>query len=130
HELTRDAAYGSILNRKRRELHRRVAETIEALFPEGISEHAHRLAVHYDIAGDPDRVLQYRLMAGENAAAMGAAADAAAHFSAAADAAERLTLPPEEVTAIRERSDEQSAIAAAMSVESLETPSVRMWPPA
>ena len=111
HELTRDAAYNTILNRKRRELHRRVAEAIETLFPDRLTEHAHRLAVHNEVAGDLDRALHYRLMAAEGAVAMGASGDAAVHFAAAADAGERSGAHPEQVADLRRRGESQAALA-------------------
>ena len=112
HELTRDAAYGSILNRKRRELHRKVAEAIEATFADSLTEQAHRLAVHYAMANDVDRALTYRLMAAEAAVALGASGDAAAHFAAAAELAEQAGSEPEQVNELRERATGQRALAA------------------
>lgn len=111
HELTRDAAYGSILNRKRRELHRRVAEAIEANFADRIAEYANRLAVHYEVAGDLDRATHYRLIAADAALALGAAGDAAVLLTAAADLVERAGSSPEQVAELRRRAEEQRAAA-------------------
>jgi predicted ATPase len=47
HELTRDAAYASILRRRRRQFHRGVGNAMEELFTGRIEEHAHRLAHHF-----------------------------------------------------------------------------------
>ncbi len=47
HELIRDAAYSSILRRRRREFHSRVGKAIEELFPDRLEEEAHRLAYHF-----------------------------------------------------------------------------------
>jgi predicted ATPase len=112
HELARDAAYSSILNRRRRELHRRVAESIETLFPDRLAEHANRLAAHYAAAGDWERVSHYRMMAGEAAAAVGAYAEAAAHFASALEAAESMGAPEPEVAKLRERHDHLLMLAA------------------
>ena len=68
HELTRDAAYNSILRRRRREFHRRVGEAIETLFPERLEEEAHRLAYHFYEAGGDQRAMKYYTMAGDAAA--------------------------------------------------------------
>jgi predicted ATPase len=97
HDLARDAAYGSILNRKRREVHRRVAEAIERLFPERLEEHAHRIAQHFALAGDDEKALKYYAMAGEAAAGLYAGAEGAAHFAGAIEAARRLGLAPDEL---------------------------------
>ena len=108
HELARDTAYGSILNRKRRELHLRVALAIETLFPDRLAEHANRLAVHFAAAGDSDeRALHYRVMAAEAAEALGANADAVTHFARAIESAERLGTPEPELAKLRERHQRQ-----------------------
>jgi len=90
HDLARDAAYGSILNRKRRELHQRVAEAIEALFADRLEEHAHRIAQHFALAGDNQKALKYFEMAGEAAAGLHAEAEGAAHYAGAIEAARQL----------------------------------------
>jgi class 3 adenylate cyclase/tetratricopeptide (TPR) repeat protein len=46
HALTLDVAYGGLLQESRRELHVRIVETLERLYPERLSEHAARLAHH------------------------------------------------------------------------------------
>jgi class 3 adenylate cyclase len=90
HDLARDAAYGSILNRKRREFHKRVAEAMEVIFRDKLEEHAHRLAQHFALAGEPERAMQYFLMAGEVAEALHATAESKVHFGRALDAARQL----------------------------------------
>jgi predicted ATPase len=90
HDLARDAAYNTILNRKRREFHRQVAEAIEKLFADRLEENAHRLAQHYLLAGDNEKAVKYYTMAGEAAEAVHAVADSATHFSKALDAARTL----------------------------------------
>ncbi len=90
HDLARDAAYGSMLNRKRREFHRRVAEAMETIFRDKLEEHAHRLAQHFALAGDHERAVRYFTMAGEVAEALHATAESAVHFGHALDAARQL----------------------------------------
>ena len=90
HDLARDAAYGSMLNRKRREFHLRVGEAMEQLFHDRLEEHAHRLAQHFHLAGDNERAVRYFTMAGEAAEALHATAESAAHFGQALDAARAL----------------------------------------
>ena len=90
HDLARDAAYNTILNRKRREFHRQVAEAIEKLFADRLEEHAHRLAQHYLLAGDNEKAVKYFTMAGEAAAAVHAISDSAMHYSNAINAARAL----------------------------------------
>ena len=87
HDLARDAAYGSMLNRKRREFHKRVGEAMETIFSDQLEEHAHRLAQHFALAGDNERAARYFMMAGEVAAALHANEESAAHFGQALEAA-------------------------------------------
>jgi class 3 adenylate cyclase len=97
HELARDAAYATILNRRRREFHLRVAEAIETLFEGRLEEHAHRLAQHFELAGDDERAARYFEMAGDVALSLHAQTEAEAHFGRALAAARRL---PEAADAI------------------------------
>jgi predicted ATPase len=87
HELARDAAYGSILNRRRREFHRQVGEAIETVFADRIEDNAHRLAQHFSLAGDHAKAAKYYEMAGDTAAAMHALDESETQYSRAAEAA-------------------------------------------
>jgi predicted ATPase len=90
HELARDAAYATILNRKRREFHRRVAEAMEMIFADRIESQAHRLAQHFELAQDDDRALRYYEIAATAAMNLGATPEATRHYTSAIDAARRL----------------------------------------
>jgi predicted ATPase len=90
HDLARDAAYNSMLNRKRRDFHLRVAEAMETLFHDRLEEHAHRLAQHFLLAGDHERAVRYFTMAGEAAEGLHATEESAAHFGQALDSARAL----------------------------------------
>jgi class 3 adenylate cyclase/tetratricopeptide (TPR) repeat protein len=46
HALTHEVAYGSVLHERRRALHARIVEAIEALHPDRLGEHVERLAQH------------------------------------------------------------------------------------
>jgi tetratricopeptide (TPR) repeat protein len=46
HALTLEVAYGSLLHERRRELHARIVDTIERLYPERLAEQGARLAHH------------------------------------------------------------------------------------
>jgi len=80
HELTRDAAYKSILRRQRRQFHRAVGEAIEQLFPDRLEEEAHLLAYHFAEAGDLGRGLRYYTLAGDKAAGLFANTEASQHY--------------------------------------------------
>ena len=83
HELTREAAYNSILRRRRREFHSSVGEAIEKLFPDQPEEHAHRLAYHFDEARTSDKALKYYTMAGDAAGRVYANIEAITHYESA-----------------------------------------------
>jgi hypothetical protein len=74
-----------------------VAEAIEALFPDRLEEHAHRIAQHFALAGEDEKALKYFAMAGEAAAGLHANAEGAAHYAGAVDAARRLGVGADEL---------------------------------
>ncbi len=90
HVLIQEAAYDSILIKKRVELHRRIAETLEELHANAnrIEEFAPLIANHFYSAQDA-RSLKYDLLAGEKAARLFANVEAATHFSRALEVAKR-----------------------------------------
>lgn len=109
HELARDAAYATILNRKRREFHLRVAKAIETLFADRLEGQAHRLAQHFELAGDDERAKFYYAMAGEVAQQVNANAEALAHFARAIAAARRLGDPEHEIAALAAKREKSEA---------------------
>ncbi|MBD0329968.1 MAG: AAA family ATPase [Thermoleophilia bacterium] len=63
HALVQEAAYGSLLKRERRRLHRAVGEALERL--QGVD--AATLALHFEQAGDETRATRYLTEAGRHA---------------------------------------------------------------
>jgi len=96
HELTREAAYQSILKRQRREYHRQVGEAIEVIFTSNLAEEAYRLAYHFDAARDYQGALKYYSIAGNQSLKLFANQEASQYFHQAIDLALRLN-----VTSIR-----------------------------
>ena len=90
HSLTQDATYGTILLRRRRELHRRVGEVFEELYANRIEEFAPLLAQHFREGGDDERTLRYATMAADAASRLYAHAEAVSHSTLAIEAARRL----------------------------------------
>jgi tetratricopeptide (TPR) repeat protein len=90
HQFTLEAAYGSLLRRRRRILHKRVAEALETLYPDHIEENLGLLAHHWEQAEDTEQALVYLHRAGKQTAARYANAEARAYFSRALD-----LLPPD-----------------------------------
>jgi class 3 adenylate cyclase/predicted ATPase len=89
HVLTRDVAYESILYVRRRELHRRVAQQIEAQNADRIDEQAALLARHYLLAEEWEPALEYHLRAGRIAHEQFANREAITLFQRALEIARR-----------------------------------------
>ena len=81
HELTREAAYSSLLKKQRRIFHRQVAETLEQIFPDRIEEQVGLLAHHWERAGEPQKAIHYLLQAGQRATRVSANQEAIAHLT-------------------------------------------------
>jgi class 3 adenylate cyclase/tetratricopeptide (TPR) repeat protein len=96
HALIRDAAYEALLKSRRKELHLRVARTLDEKFNVLKETHPEVLARHWVEAGDGAKAVQYLNLAGEQAAMRAAHTEAIAHFSEALDGLERLPLPLDE----------------------------------
>ena len=67
HALSQEAAYESILPRKRKAMHLKVAEAIENVFSERLHEFYGMLAYHYSRAENLDKAEEYLIKAGEEA---------------------------------------------------------------
>ena len=89
HDLTREAAYNSILLRERREFHRRVGEAVEEMFNDRLEEQSHLLAHHFYQAGDNERAFRYCMMAGDEAARLYAHQEANSHYTVAIELIDR-----------------------------------------
>ncbi len=80
HALIRDAAYQTILKSRKRDLHRRVAETLEGRFPHVVRTEPEVLAHHYTEADVPERALEFWREAAMRASASLAHAEVTGHI--------------------------------------------------
>ena len=85
HVTTQQVAYDTLLHRRRKELHARVAAAIEQQNAHRIDEHVEELARHYALADDDDRAAQYLTLAGRKAARSYALGEARRHYRNAID---------------------------------------------
>jgi class 3 adenylate cyclase/tetratricopeptide (TPR) repeat protein len=69
HALTHEVTYGGLLQERRRELHARIVDAVEHLYPERLTEHVERLARHAFLGEVWDKALPYLRAAGAKAAA-------------------------------------------------------------
>ena len=76
HALTQEVAYNSVLMERRRLLHERTGEAIEALFKERIDDHLAELAHHFSRTANTRKAVEYLFRAGSQAAARAAFSEA------------------------------------------------------
>ena len=81
HALVQDAAYGTVLRSKRQALHARIAEVLEAQFPETVDTQPERLARHFAQAGVATKAVAYCLKAGQRAMDRSAMPEALTHMT-------------------------------------------------
>jgi class 3 adenylate cyclase/tetratricopeptide (TPR) repeat protein len=83
HALTHEVAYGSVLQDRRRALHARIVEAIEALYPERLTEQVERLAYHAVRGEQWEKAVTYLRQAGAKAFSQAANRDAVECFERA-----------------------------------------------
>jgi predicted ATPase len=90
HALTHEVAYSSLLQERRRVLHARIVEAIEALYPDRLADQVERLA-HHALRGEVwDKALVYCRQAGEKTMERSAYREAVAYIAQALTALARL----------------------------------------
>src|SRR5206468_3089567 len=86
HALTHEVSYGSLLQERRRALHARIVEALEALAGDRVAEQVDRLA-HHALRGEVwEKALAYCRQAGEKALARSAHREAVGYFEQALSA--------------------------------------------
>jgi len=83
HALAQEAAYESILLKRRKELHNKVAQSIEKIFHERLHEFYGMLSYHYSMGEDLDKAEEYMIKAGEEAMKSAASSEALDYFQEA-----------------------------------------------
>jgi class 3 adenylate cyclase/tetratricopeptide (TPR) repeat protein len=107
HVLTQEVAYGSLLQERRRALHARIVEALEALASDRVGEQVERLA-HHALRGEVwDKAVAYARQAGEKALARSAYAEAVHALDQALEALARL---PERPTTLAQAIDVRLAL--------------------
>ena len=85
HALIRDVAYDSLVKKDRRELHKKVADSLLELFPERAASQPQIVAMHLREAGDIAEAAPWWIQAGDAAAKQLATHEAAYNFEQALD---------------------------------------------
>ena len=83
HPLIQEVAYEAITRAKRRDYHRRIAESIEATFAEGRPGRNGMLAYHFSLARDLEQAERYLFLAGDEAVGLAASSEALHFFQEA-----------------------------------------------
>jgi class 3 adenylate cyclase/tetratricopeptide (TPR) repeat protein len=83
HALFQEVAYDSILTKKRKELHVKVAQAIETVFTERLHEFYGMLAYHYSLGENLDKAEEYVVKAGDEALKAAASTEALYYYQEA-----------------------------------------------
>ena len=92
HALTHEVTYNSLLQERRREVHRRAGEALEKIFTDRREEVLPLLARHFLECGDLQKALAYAVQAAEQAESLFAHEEALRHYERARACAEDLNL--------------------------------------
>jgi predicted ATPase len=98
HALVQEAAYASLLRERRRQLHARIAETLEGAFPEVVETQPELLAHHCAAAGLAAPAIAYYRRAAERAMAASANAEAIVHLTKGLELIGSLPEPSERIS--------------------------------
>ncbi len=97
HALVRDAAYGLLLRKRRRELHGRVADVLLRDFPDLVDARPEMAAPHFTESGRELEAIEYWLKAGARAVATYALHEAIDHYQRALELVRGLPASPDRV---------------------------------
>ena len=81
HALIQDAAYQSLLRSTRQQYHQRIAQVLEAQFPETVETQPELVAHHYTEAGCAAQAVPYWQRAGQHASDRSAHLEAISHLT-------------------------------------------------
>ena len=90
HALTREVAYNSLLLDRRKQLHERAGETLEAMFAGQLEDHLDELAHHYSRSDKIEKAVEYLRRVAEQALQRSAHADAIDRLTTATNLLQRL----------------------------------------
>ena len=90
HALMQEALYESVIARRRRLLHRQVADVIERRGAPRTSTRMEQLAYHFRLGGDHTKAYEYSVLAGDEAVRLRAWDDAQSHYEHGLESLEEL----------------------------------------
>ncbi len=95
HALIQDVAYQSLLRSTRQQYHQRIAQALEAQFPETVATQPELVAQHYTAAGCAEQAVVYWLRAGQQASDRSAHVEAISHVTTGIELLKTLPETPE-----------------------------------
>ena len=95
HALIQETAYQSLLRSTRQQYHQRIAQVLEARFPESCETQPELLAHHYTEAGLAEQAIGYWQRAGQQASDRSANLEAISHFTTGIELLKTLPETPE-----------------------------------
>ena len=111
HALIQDAAYQSLLKSTRQQYHQRIAQVLEARFPELCETQPELLAQHYTEAGSMVQAIPYWQQAGQRAIERSANLEAIGHLTKGLEVLKTLPDTPDRT---RQELDVQTALGLAL----------------
>jgi class 3 adenylate cyclase/tetratricopeptide (TPR) repeat protein len=100
HALTQEVAYNGLLSNRRKEMHEKIAESIEELYSERLEEYYELLAYHYVRSDNETKAVEFLDLANQKAAKATALEDAKTYFYQAMELLDEL---PETIEIRRRR---------------------------
>jgi predicted ATPase len=95
HALIQDTAYQSLLRSTRQQHHQRIAQVLEAQFPETVAMQPELVAQHYTAAGCAEQAVVYWQRSGQQASERSANVEAISHFTTGIELLKTLPETPE-----------------------------------
>jgi len=117
HALTQEVAYESLLKQRRREIHGRIAQTIEELYADKLEQHYELLAHHWELSDNPDRSIEYLVLAGEKSNKIHSPPPAIDFFSRALNQIEKSERTPDPKLMLRIREGRAGSLHAMGKIE-------------
>src|SRR5260370_19252470 len=108
HALTQEVTYNSVLIERRKLLHERAAQSIEALYADRLEDHLPELAPHYDRSGNAGKAVDYLARAGARTARQGAHSEAINYLTRTLELLKQL---PDYIDRVRKEFDLQIALS-------------------
>jgi class 3 adenylate cyclase/tetratricopeptide (TPR) repeat protein/ribosomal protein L40E len=90
HALTREVAYNSVLQKRRKKIHEKIGQAIEALYPERIEEFYEMLAYHYSRSDNFEKAYQFMNLSGDKVLRNHSASEAFSNYKDAIEALKNL----------------------------------------